>query len=125
MEEKSKLKSEFKNRLYNYILQLIKFLNALPKNQVINTIINQLMRSGTSVGANYFEAEAASSKRDYQNFFNHSLKSANESLFWLTILKNSDLVPDVLKKNYDWLLNETQQLANIFASSIITMKNKR
>jgi len=123
--DRDKSKSEFKSRLYKYVLRLIKFLNTLPYSPVIKAIISQLMRSGTSIGANYFEAEAASSKKDYQNFFNYSLKSANESLFWLTVLKNSELLPKELTAECDWLLNETGQFANIFASSILTMKNKR
>jgi four helix bundle protein len=83
------------------------------------------MRSGTRIGANYFEAEAASSKKDYQNFFNHSLKSANESKFWLAILKDANLIPTNLINECNWLLQETKELANIFASSILTMKGKR
>lgn len=80
-EDKNKLKQEFKERIYHYILRLIKFLASLPNDQITREIKGQLMRSGTSIGANYFEAEGASSKKDYQNFFNHSLKSANESNF--------------------------------------------
>lgn len=88
-------------------------------------IVDQLMRSGTSIGANYFEARGASSKKDYRNFFNHSLKSANESVFWLSVLSDAALVPERLKNDCEWLMNETQELANIFASSILTMQGKR
>jgi four helix bundle protein len=77
------------------------------------------------MGANYFEAYAASSKKDYQNYFQISLKSANESKFWLTILKDSKLVPKELLKENEYLLQETKEIANIFASSILTMKGKR
>ena len=75
MNDKEKLRQEFKTRIYKYILRLVKFLSALPNVPVLREIIGQLMRSGTSIGANYFEAQSASSKKDYQNFFNHSLKS--------------------------------------------------
>jgi four helix bundle protein len=123
--EENNLREQFKKRIYNYMIRLVKFLTALPQTPVIREIIRQLIRSGTSIGANYFEAQAASSKKDYQNFFNHSLKSANESLFWLSVLTNSNLVPENLKNDLGWILNETKELANIFASSILTMKNKR
>jgi len=119
------LKEHFKKRIYAYMIRLVKFLGALPQTIVIREIISQLMRSGTSIGANYFEDQAASSKKDYQNFFNHSLKSANESLFWLFVLKNSNLAPNTSLEELMWLIQETQELANIFASSILTMKNKR
>lgn len=53
MSDKRKQKQEFKLRIYKYILRLVKFLSSLPKDPVIREIISQLMRSGTSIGANY------------------------------------------------------------------------
>lgn len=119
------LKQKFRKRIYKYILRLVKFLSKLPKKPVVREIVSQLMRSGTSIGANYFEAQGASSKRDYRNFFNHSLKSANETKFWLAVLRDSHLVPKNLLSECNWLLEESKELANIFASSILTMKGKR
>jgi four helix bundle protein len=124
-EDKNKQRQEFKARIYRYILLLIKFLTNLPKDPIIKEITGQLMRSGTSIGANYFEAEEASSKKDYQNYFNHSLKSANESKFWLSVLIDSHLIPKEQWSECQWLLRETYELANIFASSILTMKGKK
>lgn len=124
MNDKEKLRQEFKTRIYKYILRLVKFLSALPNVPVLREIIGQLMRSGTSIGANYFEAQSASSKKDYQNFFNHSLKSANETKFWLAVLLDSNLPPETSKNESRWLLQETKELANIFASSILTLKGK-
>lgn len=123
--DKEKQKQEFKIRIYKYVLRLVKFLSNFPHVPVLREIISQLMRSGTSIGANYFEAQSASSKKDYQNFFNHSLKSANETLFWLAVLKDSGLLPQNIRQECDWLLQETKELAKIFASSIITLKGKR
>jgi len=125
MDDKDKLKEGFKERIYKYIIRLVKFLSSLPKDSVTREIVSQLMRSGTSIGANYFEAQSASSKRDYQNFFGHSLKSANESKFWLKILLDSGLVSENLVEDCKWLLQETNEFANIFASSILTMKGKK
>lgn len=119
------LKQEFKKRIYKYILRLVRFLSKLPKIPVVREIVSQVMRSGTSIGANYFEAAGASSKKDYQNFFSHCLKSANETKFWLAVLRDANLIPKGLINECNWLLQETKELANIFASSIITMKGKR
>ena len=105
------MKEEFKKRINKYVLRLIKFLGTLPKDIITREIIRQLMRSGTSIGANYFEAFYASSKKDYQNYFRHSLKSANESMFWLKLLQESDLVPASLKSGCSWLLKETNELS--------------
>ncbi len=120
--DKEKFKNEFKKRLYNWVLRLIKFIDKLPKDNVCNVIGKQLLRSGTSVLANYIEAGAASSKKDFTNFFHHSLKSANESKMWLTLLRDTNKGdPNELKA----LLNELVEIANILASSILTLKGKK
>jgi len=113
--DKEKAKKEFKARIYAYIMRLIKFLNMLPRDPVLREIASQLMRSGTSIGANYFEAQGASSRKDYQNYFSISLKSANESKFWLNILHDSGLVPIHITDESRWLMQETGELANVFA----------
>jgi four helix bundle protein len=125
MEDRNKLKQEFKLRMYKYIIRLLKFLVKLPNNPVIQEIKRQLTRSGTSMGANYFEAEAASSKKDFQNYFHISLKSANESKFWLAVLRDSNLCPKNLLPELEYLLQETKEIANIIAKSLITMKNNK
>lgn len=70
--DKEKFKIEFKRRIYNWILRLVKFIDYLPKERSVDIIANQLMRSGTSVGANYIEAQAASSKKDFIFYKFHS-----------------------------------------------------
>lgn len=75
--------TEFNARIKQLMLQLIQFVDMLPHDRVCDVIGRQIIRSGTSIGANYFEAKAASSRKDYTNFFNYSLKSANESIFWV------------------------------------------
>jgi four helix bundle protein len=125
MKDKNLLKQEFRLRIYRYVIRLLKFLVKLPNDPVTHEIKRQLTKSGTSIGANYFEAEAASSKRDYQNFFSHALKSANESKFWLAVLKDSGLVSNDLILECDNIFKETKAIANIFAASILTMKGKR
>jgi len=83
------------------------------------TIARQLVRSGTSITANIREAKAASSKKDYINFYHHALKSANETELWLSLAKDSKKVE---KEEAEKLLNETREIAKILAASIITMK---
>ena len=117
-----KFKNEFKRRLYSWVLRLIKFIDRLPKDSVCSVMGKQLLRSGTSVLANYIEANSASSKKDFINFFTHALKSANESKVWLTLLRDTDKGD---KTELSRLLNELVEIANVLASSIITMKGKR
>ena len=82
----------------------------------------QLLRSGTSILANYIEAQSASSKKDFINFFTHSLKSANESKVWLALLRDTNKGE---KKGLDRALDELSEIAKIPASSILTMKGKK
>lgn len=119
---KAKIKDKFKKRLYNFVLRLIEFIDKLPKDRVGRIIGDQLLRSGTSVAGNYVEAQAASSKREFTNFFNHSLKSANESKLWLAILRDSGRAD---KNEVQWFLNELEEISKILGSSILTLKGKR
>ncbi len=120
--QNSKLKTELKYRAYKYSIAIIEFLDSLPKDVSTTVITNQLLRSATSIGANVVEAKGASSKRDFTNFFNHALKSANESLYWLGLLRDAKKIND---SRLQYLLNETKELANILGSSILTLKGKR
>ncbi len=116
-----KPKTELKQRAYQYSINMIKFLDSLPKDTSSNIIVQQLLRSSTSICANIVEARGASSKRDFANFFGYSLKSANESLYWLGLLIDAK---DVRNQKLDYLLNETKELANILGASVLTLKGK-
>lgn len=66
--QNAKFKAEFKKRTYAFVLRLIKFIDTLPRDSVCDIMGRQLLRSGTSILANYVEAGAASSKKDFINF---------------------------------------------------------
>jgi four helix bundle protein len=101
---------------------LVKFIDNLPKDSVCSVIGKQLLRSGTSILANYIEANSASSKRDFINFFTYSLKSANESKMWLTLLRDTNKGD---QNELKWLLEELIEISNILASSILTLKERK
>ncbi|MBI4833565.1 MAG: four helix bundle protein [Planctomycetes bacterium] len=120
--DNSKFKDEFKKRLYGFTLRLVEFLDKLPHDNVSRRIGDQLLRSGTSIIGNYVEGQSASSKRDFTNFFNTSLKSANESKLWIALLRDTKRAnaEDVI-----WFIKELNEISNIFASSILTLKGRR
>jgi len=120
--DRSKFKIEFKTRLYSFTLKLIEFIDKLPNDNVSRRIGDQLLRSGTSILGNYIEGQASSSKKDFTNFFNHSLKSANESKIWIALLRDSKRTD---KENTEWFLQELDEIAKIFASSILTLKGRK
>lgn len=114
---------QLKERVYFYSLDVIKFIDALDKKDLSTSVIaKQLLRSATSIGANIIEAQAGSSKKDFANFFSYALKSANESKFWLGLLRDSGKIN---KEKTNKLLDETRQLANILGASIMTLKGKK
>lgn len=116
-------KPELKKRVYLYALDVIKFIDTLEKKDFsVQVLSRQLLRSATSIGANIIEAQAGYTKRDFTNFFGYALKSANESKFWLGLLRDSKKA-DGEKTNK--LLQETIELANILGSSILTLKGKK
>jgi len=111
------------NRTYKLALNTIKLINSLNKSDYVHNIIGkQLVRSVTSIGANIIEAQSGCSRKDFTNFLNYSLKSANESQFWFRLLNNTNRNLKVLISE---LLEETKQLADILAASILTLKGKR
>ena len=115
-------REEFKRRIYNFILKLIKFIETLSRNDDLCRVArDQLIRSGTSIGANYVEAIAGSSEKDFTNFLSHSLKSANESKFWLALLRDSNKGD---KNKINELLEELIEIANLLGSSVRTLRNK-
>lgn len=120
--DKEKIKNEFRQRIKKFILDLINFINSLPKSAPNQVIGHQLLRSGTSVGGNYIEAQASSSKKEFTNFFQIALKSAVESEFWLELVIDTN--PSA-KSQGVILIAELKQIANILASSILRLKGKR
>jgi four helix bundle protein len=110
-----------KQRAYIYSLKIIRFIDKLDKKDYsVQVISKQLLRSASSVGANIMEAQAGSTRKDFTNFFRHALKSANESVFWLGLLRDSNKSD---KDESNKLLRETKEIANILGSSILTLKN--
>lgn len=120
--DRAKFKKDFKERLYQLVLTTLKFLSALPKNDVARVITNQLTRSITSILANYVEAQSASSRKDFLNFFQYSLKSANESLLWLELLRDTHNGDSA---EITGLLRELEEMTKILAASVLKLKGKR
>ncbi len=85
------------------------------------TVSDQLVRSAASIGANIVEGKAASSKRDFIRYYEIALKSANETKYWLGLMRDA---LDVNKDEVYKLMKKTTELAKILAASLITMKGK-
>ena len=121
MDQRNKT-GELKARLYRFTLRLIALIDVLPGGVVGHRIGDQLLRSGTSILANYVEGQSAASRREFTNFLRIALKSANESKVWLCLLRDSKRVSD---GQSEWLLKELGEISSILASSVITLKRKQ
>jgi len=121
MTHDTSFKILFRQRMYTFVVRLIKYLNILPKDSVTDIMRKQVIRSGSSVLANYVEGGAASSRKDFINFFHYSLKSANETKLWLELLRDTTSVKN---KEIDWLIDEIDQISRIFGSSLLKLKSK-
>jgi len=120
--QNEKFKKEFIRRLVRFSLEVIKLCEILIKEKAFYSLIDQLIRASTSIGANVVEAKSSSSKKDYINFFQIALKSANETKYWLAIVKEAY---PAQKAETNKLINEAIEISNILASGIITMKGKK
>jgi four helix bundle protein len=109
-------------RTEEFAIRIIKacvFLDEKPG--VTRTLGKQLIRSGTSIGANVHEAQSAQSTKDFINKLEIALKEARETEYWLRILIKSDLVPELRFKP---LLEEVAQIKAIIAASVVKLKQK-
>lgn len=118
----AKGKAELKYRCYYFSINIIKFIAILPEKKVFWVIADQLLRSATSIGANIVEAKSASSKRDFIKFYEIALKSANETKYWLGLLRDATHMD---KKVVNAFLSEVEIIANMLGSSVLTLKNKK
>lgn len=114
-------KEEFKKRLYNFVVKILKFIDKLPSDRITIVVVNQVIRSATSILGNYVEAQSAASKKEFTNYFNISLRSTKETMMWLVLLRDTGKVS---KEEITEFLQELEELSKIFTASIITAKKK-
>ena len=88
-EFENKREYNLETRTLNFSTELVIFCKSCPKDTITLSLINQLIRSGTSVGANYREANGASSRKDFQNKIFICKKEAKETLYWLELISKA------------------------------------
>lgn len=104
-----------KEKSFKFALDIIDLYKKLVKNSEF-VISKQLLKSGTSIGANVSEAEAASSKRDFLNKMSIASKEARETDYWLKLLNQSELTD----LNLDKYLSEIDEIKKILTSIVMT-----
>ncbi len=103
-----------------FALRIIKFVKLLQDDERGRIISKQLLRSGTSIGANVRESYNAQSKADFINKLHIALKEADETAYWLELLYESDIIN---KQYFDSLYSELKEIIALLTASIKTLKN--
>jgi four helix bundle protein len=96
-------------------------VSCLPKGRVADIVGRQVLRSGTSVGANYCEATRATTKKHFSSNLAIALREADETLYWLEIVRDAKLVRKELLQD---LIDECNQLVAILVSSVKTASRR-
>ena len=108
-------------RTFNFGISCLKFLRKLESNPENNLIRFQLGKSCTSIGANYEESQAGSSKADFTNKVKIALREARETNYWLRVLKELN---DSNDESLESLIKESQELKNILGAIVVKSNNK-
>jgi four helix bundle protein len=114
MSEKDK---KIKERAFDFAIEVIKLAQTLPKNTAGFALGKQILRSGTSIGANVEEATGARSKKEFTNCMNIAKREARETKYWLRLLQASKLLDN---SKIQLLLDEVEIIIRILTSIVKT-----
>lgn len=122
MNQNKDNKYDLEERTARFGIEIIKFCRTIKQDAIIRPLISQLVRSATSIGANYMEANGASSKNDFRNKIFICKKEAQETKHWLRML--SEVIPDKTNELRK-LWRECQELTLIFQKITTSLKEKK
>lgn len=115
-------RNELEKRTMRFALRIIEFVATLPKGKTGEVVEFQLVKAGTSVGANYREANRAESRNDFIHKIAIVEKESAESRYWLELCQEADFGNPLRRQ---WLLQESKELLAIFTSAGRTSKANR
>ena len=114
-------KNEIKDRSFDFALRIIELTDALPERNTGYVLGKQIMRSGTSIGANVEEALAGSSKKDFKYKMSIALREARETNYWLRLIKESEIMEPARLKS---LIEESVELKKILTKIVKNTNTK-
>lgn len=110
---------DIKHRVYAFSKNIVTYVGTAKFDKIYFSIFDQLLRSATSVGANLVEARAGASKKDFLKFYTIALKSANETKYWLCLVRDTI---ETDKGKIKEMLAEANEISKIIAKIIISAK---
>ena len=114
--------SVLRNKSKEFAKSIVFLCRTLKNNGVESALINQLLRCGTSVGANVHEAQYAQGTKDFISKFEIALKECNESEYWLELLYETNSLTEAESKDFH---NKCIELRRMLVSSVTTLKTKQ
>ena len=105
-----------------FAVDVVNICTDIKEHRKSNVLLNQLLRSGTSVGANIHEANYASSKADFVNKLQIALKECYETDYWLGLFKDTNMILDT---EYDKLFSQCSKIRKLLIASITTAKSNQ
>ena len=115
------MNSPLLDKSLDFSTQIILFYEAFSKSKKDTTIAKQLLRSATSIGANINEAVYGNSKADFISKLHISLKETGESIYWLTLLKRTNLI----QYDFESLLALAEEIKRMLIASLNTAKKNK
>ena len=112
---------DIKDRTFKFALRIITLVEQAPESRSGRVLANQVLRSGTSIGANVEEATAAYSKADFVYKLSIALKEARETHYWLRLLEESRLIKQAHLAD---LLNECEEIKKVLGSIVSKVRGK-
>jgi len=116
-------RAELQDRVFSFAVHTVHLVRALPNERAAWEIGRQLVRSGTAIAANYEETVAGISRADFIAKLSICRKEARETLFWLRLLKESEIIAPPQK--LDEMLSEANELVAIFTSAVRTAQQNQ
>lgn len=117
--EEAEKSYNIRHRCFHFAKDVMKFIGECKYERIHFSIFDQLLRSAASIGANVVEGGSGSTKKDFINFSHIALKSANETKYWLCLIRDTI---EVNKNKLDELLKEADELSKIIAAIILKAK---
>lgn len=119
LDKKNIFKQQFKKRCFSFSIAILKLAELLRENRNNWLLLDQLIRSATSIGANIVEGSNSATKREFINYFQIALRSASETLYWLALLKE---INPIQEERIDRLIQECTEIKKIISTIILNTK---
>lgn len=116
------MERDIKKRSFQFAVSVGRYVDSIRSKGIHWSLFDQLLRSGTSVGANVHEAQSASSRRDFIKYYEISLKSCNETIYWLALFREG---VGETSEQFQALEKESVEIGRMLGACVLSLKGRR